>query len=120
MVTNRIKEKFRVVEDWERYHDGYSVKEKPRLERKWAYDADLIIRLENEWAIKDLLVKTKDRVAEEETSKHDRLKLSKLLKLNIINMYTEYLLKVKYVKGESSLSSDYIKQEEETYKIFLD
>ena len=23
--TNRIKEKFRVVEDWKRYHDGYSL-----------------------------------------------------------------------------------------------
>ena len=32
----------------------------------------------------------------------------------------EYALKLKFVKGDSSLSSDYIKQEEEDYKIYLE
>jgi hypothetical protein len=35
-------------------------------------------------------------------------------------MSVEYQLKIKYVKNESSLSSDYIKQEEETFKIYLE
>jgi len=31
----------------------------------------------------------------------------------------EFSLVVHFVKGDSSLSSDYIKQEEETFKIYL-
>ena len=35
-------------------------------------------------------------------------------------MFEEYTLKLKFVKNESSLSSDYIIQEEETHKVNLE